>query len=185
MPVNMSGGTTNLITVNQTGGQMLIDARTYNAKIELSEQIKKIPKELPKLTSSQQVYLENYFQTQKETTLKGFSPPQLASLPQIKTILQSVCMLWWEEYDRRKGICPYSGTAFLATVPGVGVTFLSAGHNFESILQPIQSGSSLQDFTVHFGCLSGDWIDSNNDPMKPRSPPVDGHPMNLEEFIKH
>ena len=75
MPFNVNGGITNHITVNQTGGQMLIDARTYNAEIMLSEQIRKIPKELPKLTSSQQSYLENYFQREKETTLKGFSPP--------------------------------------------------------------------------------------------------------------
>ena len=33
MPFNVNGGITNHITVNQTGGQMLIDARTYNAEI--------------------------------------------------------------------------------------------------------------------------------------------------------
>ena len=126
---------------------------------------------------------------QKATTLAGSGDATLLeTLPNLNKILKSVCMIRWEEYDPKIGqLCEYTGTGFLAktqkddgTVDGV--VFVSAGHNFDMILNSSARADSLRGFTVQFGNVSGT-IPSNNITSMNDSLWKPGMPMNLAEFL--
>ena len=70
-------------------------------------------------------------------------------IPRIQKINQSVCMM------KLPGDC--FGTGFLADIPGKGVAFLSAGHNFSVVGEKkLPDDLDFSQFILHFGNLDGD-----------------------------
>ena len=144
-----------------------IETTISSFQVEVEQQLKQ------KLTEGQKEFLEGHLQ--KATTLNGLDIPLLRSLLKVDKLLKSVCMLKIGEGE--------IGTAFLADIPGTGIAFFSAGHNFESILNHMapkyERRNSLNDYIVHFGNVSGAVPPSNNIPL-----PRKGNPMNLTEFLR-
>ena len=96
--------------------------------VEVQELVQKLERfGIHELQIEQEQFLEEYLQ--KATTLNGFNPSFLQSLPKIETVLNSVCLMRWREVQNGK-VEEYTGTAFLAKIPGIGIAFISAGHNF-------------------------------------------------------
>jgi hypothetical protein len=149
-----------------------------NIAIENLPEIRKI---LP-LTTEQESFLSEAVQEQKATTLNGFNGQILTALPKIDTILKSVCLMWWTQANTE-----YTGTGFLAKIPGIGIAFLSVGHNFESILRADAPNDpntySLNNFTVHFGNVDGAWH-SNGSPLPGTPSLTQGDPMNLGDLLE-
>ena len=75
------------------------------------------------------------------------------------------------------------GTVFLAKVPGVGICMLTAGHNFEALLNKkptAQTMKLLSKYTVWFANLDGIFPDDamNNSELEK------GKPMNLKKLLE-
>jgi hypothetical protein len=102
--------------------------------------------------------------------MNGVDDWLLTSLPALNQIQKAVCMIQINTDEW--------GTGFLCNIPGTGITFCSAGHNFEDILNKHAPSDSLKDFIVHFGN-----IDGNLPPLEVGSPPMKDRPMNLKVFL--
>ena len=122
--------------------------------------------------------MEKYCSEQKLTTLKGLNKTLITSLPNMDTVQRSVCLIRWEESNPQGVMQEFTGTGFLVDIPGVGVAFLSAGHNFEAILDSRVTKDCLTRYTVHFNNPSG------NVPSIGSSPPKEDLPMNLGELLQ-
>ena len=76
------------------------------------------------------------------------------------------------------------GTAFLAKVPGVGICMLTAGHNFEALLNEkptTKTMSLLNKYMVWFANLDGILPDDEL-----TNPELEkGQPMNLKKLLEH
>ena len=179
----MSSQTINQFIV-QTGGQLNItDSSTNIVNNFTIENFHEITQTLKPLTGDQKNFLDTYLQKQKATTLDGFPQPMLNTLPKIDTILKSVCLMWWTEANKS-----YSGTGFFVEIQGAGIAFVSAGHNFTSILSPSAPNNpehfSLKNIVVHFGCVDGTWLHANDTPLSGIYPLMKGEPMSLGQLLE-
>ena len=117
------------------------------------------------LTKEQEKYLKNYaIKRQCLASISGGTPFHegfMTSLPCFDTIENSVFMIWWEEEMLMNGKMvkeKKAGTGFFARVPDLGISIMSAGHNFECIFGENYGNSDFRRFTIHIGNISGDWI---------------------------
>jgi len=102
---------------------------------------------IQKLTQRQTTFLKKHDQYVKSTP--GF-PGTDGSLIKLDSVFKSVCMIVIGHGNGR-GL----GTGFLAKVPGRGIVFMTAGHNFGSCSITLPSRIDFSNLTVHFGNTRG------------------------------
>ena len=126
----------------------------------------------------QEPFLEQ--QPQKRTTLDGLNKSMLRCLPKMETILNSVCLIRWTEVEEGE-IVPYTGTGFLASIPDMGIAFISAGHNFISkwLNNDLNTNFGVTNHVLYFGNLKG-----VNNPNGWNANPRHGTIVNMSSFLK-